>query len=61
MYTVIYRIGGPARFSWRRTFDQYRTMKAAIDKQREIERMGYKALIFDSDELNRHGMPTTWD
>ena len=61
MYTVIYRVGGPARFEWRRIYTQFNTMQKAIDMKNELIKMGYRALIFKSKELDLHGMPTTWD
>lgn len=49
VYTVIYRVGGPARFEWRYTLIRG-TDKSAVEAHREgIERMGYVAKIVPVD------------
>ncbi len=45
IYTVIYRVGGPARFEWRYTLIRTTDKSAAETHRRAIERMGYAAAV----------------
>lgn len=59
-YTVIYRTGGRARCIWKRCAP-VPTWREAEEQRAEIERMGYRASIFDTDQLDRIGMPEGWE
>lgn len=59
-YTVIFRIGGPLGFEWRKTLGS-KPYDMALTEAREIERMGYKTLIHETHLLNSIGMPETWE
>jgi hypothetical protein len=58
-YTVVYRTGGTLRCEWHRVADTSHAI--ALKDQAEIERMGYKALIFDTEQLNAVGLPEGWE
>ena len=60
-YTVIYRTGGYASFEWKRIGTDFQTKADAKVKADEIERMGYKSLIFSTRQLNAAGMPEGFD
>ena len=45
IYTVIYRVGGPARFEWRYTLIRSADRDAVEAHRQEIERMGYAAAV----------------
>jgi len=45
VYTVIYRVGGPARFEWRYTLIRTTDKSEAEAHRQEIERMGYAAAV----------------
>ena len=45
IYTVIYRVGGPARFEWRHTLIRSANKSEAEAQRKEIERMGYAAAV----------------
>lgn len=60
MYTVIYRMGGPEHCVWRRTFVGH-THKAMAEKMAaELEKSGYKAVVWDTGQLNNIGLPIGW-
>ena len=59
-YTVIYRTGGTERCTWRRTFVAHRTRESARKMADDIERMGYKAIIHVTRELDVIGLPEGW-
>ena len=58
--TVIYRTGGTDKATWRKT-TPVASLAVAAERKFTIERMGYKALIHRTDELDRIGLPTGWD
>lgn len=60
-FTVIYRRGGPAACSWHRVSLTFPTREEANDLAAEIERMGYKALVHETRQLDLVGMPQGWD
>lgn len=58
-YTVVYRTGGTANCKWNRTVTGTR---AECEKMRtDTEKMGYKALLFKTVQLDSIGMPEGWD
>lgn len=59
-FTVVYRTGGSKRCTWHRT-KTYPTREAANGAAAEIERMGYKALVHVTRQLDLLGMPVGWD
>jgi len=60
-WTVVYRTGGTARCAWHRVLDSYPNETSARSKASEIERMGYRALVFITRQLDAIGMPEGWD
>jgi hypothetical protein len=58
-FTTVYRIGGTARFEWRRCVP-VATKAEALKQRDEIGNMGYKALVFDTQTLDAVGMPEGW-
>ena len=59
-YTVIYRDGGKLNFKWHKVLELYTDYTQASYKAIEIERMGYKSLVFNTKALDRIGMPETY-
>ena len=59
LYTVIYRMGGTENFSWHKA-EPVRGYAAACEGRDEIERGGRKALIHETDAINRIGLPETY-
>jgi hypothetical protein len=59
-YTVIYRDGGTLNFQWHRVLELYTDYTQASYKAIEIERMGYKSLVFNTKALNNIGLPTSY-
>lgn len=59
-YTVIYRTGGTENFQWKKCLPVATREKAFQDKA-EIERMGYKSIVHDTDQINAIGLPETYD
>ena len=60
-YTVIYRTGGTENCKCRRQNKNMLACGAARPLADDIERMGYKALIHRTADLDAHGMPEGWD
>lgn len=56
-FTVIYRTGGTANAQWKRVLERFSTREAAQACKAEVERTGRKALIHDTAQLERLGMP----
>lgn len=59
-YTVIYRTGGTVNFEWKKcqpTADR----AAAYAMRNDIEKMGYKALVHDTNQLEIIGLPSTYE
>jgi hypothetical protein len=59
-YTVIYRTGGTERFKWNRMLDTFTTHAAATLEAEDVERMGYRALVYNTAKLDAIGMPETY-
>ena len=59
-YSVIYRTGGTHRCEWRKLFDTCQTLEQANANVERLERMGYKALRFETDKLELIGLPIGW-
>ncbi len=58
-YTVIYRMGGPALCNWKRCIP-VPTLQKARTMANGIERMGYKTLVWGTQNLNSVGLPVGW-
>jgi len=58
-FTVIWRSGGTARFTWHDTFAC--TSLVADARAAEVRTMGYKAIVCTTAERERRGLPATWD
>jgi hypothetical protein len=58
-YSVVYRIGGTERFEWKRTMPK--SQQNATADMRDIERMGYKALLVDHEQSMKVGVPETYE
>ena len=58
-YCVVYRMGGTARFEWKRTFPKSR--ENAQKDLADIERMGYKAHVADFEQSLKIGLPETYE
>ena len=59
-FTVVYRTGGTENCTWRRTM-AYATREEARESAASVERMGYKALVHKTHEIDAIGMPEGWD
>lgn len=59
-YTVTYRRGGRENCTWHKTATTL-THAEAQETRATIQRMGYKAIVHKTDELNRIGMPEGWE
>jgi hypothetical protein len=60
-YSVIYRTGGTVNFKWKRVLNIFIDKESAQMKKDELEKMGYKTLIFKTDQLNSIGLPESYD
>jgi hypothetical protein len=60
-YTVVYRSGGPADCTWRRTFPPHPTRDAALKQTHELEQAGYHSIIDLTSILDRMGLPVGWE
>lgn len=60
-FSVLYYSGGTERGHWRRVFDEYDDEHQAKRIAHGIERMGYKTLIEDRDQLELIGKPEDWN
>jgi hypothetical protein len=60
-YTVIYRTGGWLTGKWFKVLETYPILEAAGKCKAEIERMGYKALVHETEKLEALGMPEGWE
>jgi len=59
-YTVIYRTGGTENFKWHKCVPVGSHADAEEQKQ-EIERMGYKAIVHKTAEIESIGLPETYE
>jgi hypothetical protein len=59
-FTVIYRTGGTVNFKWHKAFPVETATEAEALRQ-STERMGYKALTHRTSELNKIGLPETYE
>lgn len=59
-YTVVYRTGGTHNFSWKKSVP-YQSYASAAACKNDIERGGRKALIFDTKQLEKVGLPETYE
>ena len=58
-FTTIYRTGGTSRVTWRRCAPVL--SRAAAEVQADAcEKAGYKALVFNTKQLDAVGLPTGW-
>ncbi len=58
-FTVAYRTGGRLNCTWRRTL-AFATREEARQAAADTERMGYKALVFETAKLDAIGLPVGW-
>ena len=58
-FTTIYRTGGTSRVTWRRCAP-VGTRAAAEVQADACEKAGYKALVFNTKQLDAVGLPTGW-
>jgi hypothetical protein len=59
-WTVVYRAGGTQNCTWTRILERYVTEDDALAKQQQIEREGYKALVYVTAMLDEIGLPIGW-
>jgi hypothetical protein len=60
-YSLAYRTGGTHHCQWRRVFDAYETREAAQTEAARLERMGYKANVYETARLDSVGLPVGWN
>jgi hypothetical protein len=60
-FTIAYRSGGTSNCVWTRVLEVYGSHAEARAAADDIERMGYKVLIYKTDSLNAIGLPIGWD
>lgn len=58
-WTVVYRVGGHARYEWRRTVPQA-TFEEAVALRTHLQRAGYHGIIHETRELDIVGLPESW-
>lgn len=59
-FTTVYRTGGTANAKWHAALP-VATREEADRQREEVERMGYKALVKTTREVELHGLPEGWD
>ena len=60
-FSIAYRTGGPVHCQWRRVSEAYAKRDDAILRADEIERMGYRAEVYLTRELDEIGLPIGWE
>jgi len=60
LYSIVYRTGGTQNCKWTRVLDAY-PLDRAKEKASEIERMGYRTVMHDTDTLRALGLPIGWE
>jgi hypothetical protein len=60
-YAIVYRTGGTKRCEWRKLFNVCQTLDQANANVERLERMGYKALRFETATLDAIGLPIGWE
>ncbi len=58
-YTVIYRTGGRQNFQWKKAIPVV-TYEEAFKMETELKTAGYHALIHDTEQIDRIGLPETF-
>lgn len=58
-YTVIYRMGGRVRWTWRAMLD-HGTREWADGQSRLLDKQGYHGHVIRVSALRRHGLPETF-
>lgn len=59
-FTVVYRLGGSANFSWQRTV-AFSTYAQAEEAAGDIRRGGRPAMVFKTSALDAIGLPETFE
>lgn len=59
-YVVVWRRGGTSFCEWIRVLERYTDRDDARAKAREIERMGYRAIVHPWNQIVAIGMPIGW-
>lgn len=59
IYCVVYRTGGTANFKWHRSLAM--TREEADSSKKELERMGYRAMVVSHLLSISIGLPDTFD
>lgn len=59
LYTVIYRVGGSARFSWRAT-SALASQAEAAERLAGLTRMGYRAVVKEHEAGAAVALPSTF-
>lgn len=60
-FSVAYRKGGTAQFSWNRVLEVYATREAANASAQDLGKMGYKSIVYKTADLDSIGLPDTWE
>lgn len=60
-YSVVYRTGGTQRCQWQKLFNTCQTIEQANANVERLERMGYKALRFETRVIDTIGLPIGWE
>lgn len=60
-FSLVYRSGGTQRCTWTRVLKTYADASAAQAAKAELEKGGFKALVFWTASLETVGLPVGWD
>lgn len=60
-FAVAYRSGGTRDCKWTRVGDRFASKAIAKETAEKIERMGFKALVYTTAELDSLGLPIGWE
>jgi len=59
MYCLVYRTGGTDNFKWQ--YGACMEKSLAYEKKKEVERMGYKCLVYKYKDVVSIGLPETFE
>lgn len=59
-YAIVYRTGGTHNCTWQRVFEGHADVASANAQAAALERMGYKALVMPTAQLDAIGLPIGW-
>ena len=60
-FVIAYRTGGTHHCQWRRVLDAWETRERANAEAAKMERMGYKANVYEAAKLDAMGLPVGWE